>query len=108
MTRTSGPVHSGAIRKALPGAEEVISYEIPAFRMPNGLMLWFAGWKRHYTLYPATGLLVEAFKEELAPYEIARGTIHFPFSEPVPVKLITRIAKFRAREAAGRKRLGHR
>ena len=86
----------------------MISYEIPAFRMPNGLMLWFAGWKRHYTLYPATGLLVEAFKEELAPYEIARGTIHFPFSEPVPVKLITRIAKFRAREAAGRKRLGHR
>ena len=62
----------------------MISYEIAAFRMPNGLTLWFTGWKRHYSLYPATGLLVEAFKEELAPYEIARGTIRFPFSDRCP------------------------
>ncbi|MDP9220703.1 MAG: DUF1801 domain-containing protein [Actinomycetota bacterium] len=90
------------IRKALPGAEEVISYQIPAYRLHGGTVLYFAGWKRHYSLYPATDHVVEAFKDELAPYEVDKGTIRFPLSQPVPVKLIERIAKFRAREAAER------
>ncbi len=90
------------IRKALPGAEEVISYQIPAYRLHGGTVLYFAGWKRHYSLYPATDHVVEAFKDDLAPYEVDKGTIRFPLSQPVPVKLIERIAKFRAREAAER------
>jgi len=45
-----------------------------------------------------------AFKDELAPYEIHKGTIRFPLSQPVPVKLIGRIAKFRAKEIAERER----
>ena len=60
----------------------------------------FAGWKQHYSLYPAIGRLVAEFKVELAPYEISKGTIRFPLSDPVPVKLIERITKFRAKEAA--------
>ena len=89
------------IRKAVPGVEEVISYQIPAYRLHGGTVLYFAGWKRHYSLYPATAPLVEAFKDDLAPYEVNdKGTIRFPLSQPVPVKLIGRIAKFRAREAA--------
>ena len=91
-----------AIRKAVPEAEEVISYQIPAFRMSGRVALWFAGWKQHYSLYPAIGGLAEAFKKELAPYELSKGTIRFPLSKPVPVRLIARIAKFRAKEAAGR------
>ena len=92
----------GIIRKALPDAEEVISYQIPAYRVPSGLVLFFAGWKEHYSLYPATEQLVEAFKDELAPYEVSKGTIRFPLSKPVPVKLLERIAKFRAKENAER------
>jgi uncharacterized protein YdhG (YjbR/CyaY superfamily) len=88
------------IRKAVPGAEEVISYKIPAYKLPSGIVLWFAGWKQHYSLYPATGRIVEALKDGLAPYKISKGTIRFPLSEPVPVKLIERIAKLRAREVA--------
>jgi uncharacterized protein YdhG (YjbR/CyaY superfamily) len=88
------------IRKALPKAEEVISYQIPAFKVNGGAVLYFAGWKQHYSLYPANGRLVAAFEEELAPYEISKGTIRFPLSEPVPVKLISDIARFRAVEAA--------
>ena len=66
-------------------------------------MLYFAGWKKHYSLYPSTDRLVKAFKDELAPYEVNnKGTIRFPLSEPVPVKLIAGIAKFRAKEAAAR------
>jgi uncharacterized protein YdhG (YjbR/CyaY superfamily) len=91
-----------AIRTAVPGAEEVISYQIPAYKLHGGTVIYFAGWKRHYSLYPATGHLVEAFKDDLAPYEVDKGTIRFPLSQPVPVKLIERIAKVRAKEAADR------
>ena len=86
------------IRKALPGAEEVISYQIPAYKLRGERVLFFAGWKQHYSLYPAGDRLVAAFKDELRPYEISKGTIRFPLSELVPVKLIERIAKFRAQE----------
>ena len=93
-----------AIRKAMPTAEEAISYKMPAYKLNGGLVLWFAGWKRHYSLYPAGDRLVAAFKDELAGYEIKKGTIRFPLSEPVPVKLIERIAKFRAKEAGESKK----
>ena len=92
------------IRKALPGAEEVISYQIPAYKLHGGSVLYFAGWKQHYSLYPATVHLVAAFKDELAPYKVNKGTIRFPLSQPVPAKLIERIAKFLAKEAAERAR----
>ena len=92
------------IRKAVPGAEEVISYKIPAYKLHSGPMLYFAGWKQHYSLYPATEGVVAAFKDELAPYEITKGTIRFALSQPVPVKLIGRIAKFRAKEVAEREK----
>jgi uncharacterized protein YdhG (YjbR/CyaY superfamily) len=92
-----------SIRKAMPTAEEVISYKIPAYRLKGGPVLWFAGWKRHYSLYPAGDRLVAAFRDELAAYELSKGTIRFPLSEPVPEKLIEGIAKFRAKEAGERK-----
>ena len=90
------------IRKAVPGAEEVINYQMPAYKLPEGPVLYFAGWKQHYSLYGATGPLVAAFKDDLAPYKVDKGTIRFPLFQPVPVKLIERIAKFRAKEAATR------
>jgi uncharacterized protein YdhG (YjbR/CyaY superfamily) len=92
-----------AIRKAIPGADEVISYGIPAYKLSGDAVLYFAGWKRHYSLYPATSQVVAAFKDELALYKVNKGTISFSLSEPVPVNLIERIAKFRAQEVAQRK-----
>jgi uncharacterized protein YdhG (YjbR/CyaY superfamily) len=90
------------IRKALPGAQELISYQIPAYKLDGGTVLYFAGWKQHYSIYPATAGLVAEFKNELAPYKLSKGTIRFPLSQSVPVRLIGRLAKFRAKEAAGR------
>jgi uncharacterized protein YdhG (YjbR/CyaY superfamily) len=92
------------IRTAVPDAEEVISYQIPAYKLPEGPVLYFAGWKQHYSIYPATDSVVAAFKDELAPYKVSKGTIRFPLSQPVPMRLIARIAKFRAKEAATRAR----
>ncbi len=92
-----------AIRSAVPDAEERISYQIPAYKLPTGFVLYFAGWEHHFSLYPAQPHLVEAFKEELAPYEVNnKGTIRFPLSGPVPVKLIGKIAKFRVQDLANR------
>ena len=91
-----------AIRKALPRAEEVISYKMPAYKLQDNVILYFGGWKQHYSLYPASERLEAEFKDELAPYKISKGTIRFSHSEPVPVKLIERIAKFRATEIAKR------
>jgi uncharacterized protein YdhG (YjbR/CyaY superfamily) len=93
-----------AIRKALPEAEECISYQIPAYKLHGGTVLYFAGWKQHFSLYPASGDLVAAFGDELEPYVVSKGTIRFPLSQPVPVKLIGRIAKFRAEETLAKQR----
>jgi|SRR5271165_315398 len=95
-----------AIRKAVPEAEEVISYKMPTFKLNGSPLLYFAGWKKHYSLYPANDRVVAAFKEDLAPYEIKKSTIHLSLSEPVPVTLIERIAKFRANEIAEREKEG--
>jgi len=93
-----------AIRKAVPEAEEVISYQIPAFKLHRRPVLFFAGWKQHYSLYPAIDGVAAAFKDDLARYKVSKGTIRFPLSEPVPVKLIERIAKFRAKRIAEREK----
>ncbi len=90
------------IRKAVPGAEEAISYQIPTYKLRGVPVLSFAGWKAHYSLYPASGHLVAALKGALAPYKVSKGTLRFPLSQPVPVKLIERVAKFRAKVAAER------
>lgn len=92
------------IRKAVPEAEEVISYKMPTYRLRGSRLLYFAGWKQHYALYAATDSVVAAFKDELTPYEVDKGTIRFPLSAPVPVKLIERIAKFRAKEVGEREK----
>jgi uncharacterized protein YdhG (YjbR/CyaY superfamily) len=94
------------IRKAVPEAEEVISYNMPTYMLYGRRLLHFAVWKRHYSIYAATDQAVAAFKNELILYEVARGTIRFRLSQPVPVKLIGRIAKFRAKEIAERETRG--
>jgi uncharacterized protein YdhG (YjbR/CyaY superfamily) len=91
-----------AIRKAVPQTDEVISYKMPTYKLRDETVLHFAAWRHHYSLYAATASVVAAFKRELAPYDVIKGTIRFPLSEPVPEKLIERIAKFRAKEVRKR------
>ena len=84
------------IKKAAPGAEDVISYGIPAFKL-NGLLVWFAGHNKHIGFYPRVSA-IEAFKKELAAYKGAEGSVQFPFDKPTPWGLVTRIIKFRVKE----------
>ena len=90
------------IAKALPGAEEAISYQIPAFKLNGKVVVFFAGWKEHFSIYPAGPELLAAFADDLKDHTVSKGTIQFPLDRPVPVRLIARIAKFKAEEAERR------
>jgi uncharacterized protein YdhG (YjbR/CyaY superfamily) len=92
------------IRKALPSAEEAISYQMPAYKVGGAWVLAFAGWKEHVSLYPVGAAMLEEFGDEVKPYVASKGTLRFPLAEPVPLRLIGRIAKFRAAEAAAQQR----
>jgi uncharacterized protein YdhG (YjbR/CyaY superfamily) len=84
------------IKKAAPNSEEVISYSMPAFRQ-NGILVYFGGFKNHLGFFP-TAKGVEAFKKELSAYKGAKGSIQFPYDKPMPLDLISRIVKFRAKQ----------
>ena len=88
------------LRAALPKAEEVISYQIPAYKLGGRAVIYFAGWKKHYSLYPLTDDLVAALGAKIETYETRKGTIRFPLDAPIPEGLVTRIAKFRAKAIA--------
>jgi len=92
------------IRKAVPGAQEVVSYKIPTYKVAGRAVIYFAGWKTHYALYPAGARVVAAFKDELASYEVKGSTIRFPLAEPIPARLIARIAKCMLKDAAERRK----
>jgi uncharacterized protein YdhG (YjbR/CyaY superfamily) len=84
------------IRKVAPQAEEVISYAMPAFKW-NGMLVWFAGYSKHIGFYPgASG--IKAFKKELSIYKGAKGSVQFPLDKPLPLRVITKIVKFRVNE----------
>ena len=84
------------IRGAAPEAEETINYQMPTFTL-NGNLVHFAAFKTHIGFYPTpTG--IEAFKEELAPYKGAKGSVQFPIDQPMPLSLIRRIVKYRVKE----------
>jgi uncharacterized protein YdhG (YjbR/CyaY superfamily) len=85
-----------AIRTAVPEAVEGIGYRMPAYKLRGKPMLYFAGFKKHYSLFAASGTLFAALEDDLKGYELRKGTVHFPLTKPVPVKLISRIAKLRA------------
>lgn len=86
------------VRKALPKAEEGISYQMPAYRLPEGWVIYIGAWKQHYSLYPVSAGVVAALGSALAPFDVEKGTIRFPWVDPVPVRLIAQIVKARARE----------
>jgi uncharacterized protein YdhG (YjbR/CyaY superfamily) len=86
----------GVIRRAVPDAVEVIGYGIPGYKLQGKPLLYFAGFKEHYSLFAASGTFFATLQDDLQGYEIRKGTVHFPLTKPVPVKLISRIAKLRA------------
>lgn len=81
------------IRASAPGAQELISYQMPAFAL-KGNLVYFSALKNHIGFYP-TGSGIEAFKDELAGYETTKGSVKFPMDQPLPLDLISRIVQYR-------------
>lgn len=92
------------IRKALPKAKESVSYNMPTYKIDGEPVIYFAGWKKHYSLYPISKRVIATFGTELANYELNKSTVRIPLAAPIPTKLITAIAKFRAKEVATREK----
>jgi uncharacterized protein YdhG (YjbR/CyaY superfamily) len=84
------------IKAAAPEAKEKISYQMPTFDL-EGNLVHFAAHTNHIGFYPQPSG-IEAFKEELSMYESAKGSVQFPLDKPLPLKLISKIVKFRAFE----------
>ena len=84
------------IRKAAPDAEEVISYQMPAYKL-NGMLVYFAAHTKHIGLYP-TNSGIAAFENELKEFKTSKGAVQFPLSKPLPIKLIEKIVRFRVKE----------
>lgn len=85
------------IKEAAPDAGEKISYNMPTFTLNDTYLVYFAGWKNHIAFYGAPRGNPE-FKEDLSAYESGAGTLQFPYDQPMPLDLITKIVKFRAAE----------
>ena len=88
------------IRAAAPGAEECISYSLPAFRL-NGPLVGFGASTNHCAFYPMSGTIIEAHRKDLAGYETSKGTIRFQPERPLPAALVRKLVKARLAEKKG-------
>ena len=84
------------IAKAAPGADELISYMMPAYRY-HGVLVYFAGYKNHIGFY-ATPTGHTAFEKALSVYKQGKGSVQFPLDKPLPLSLISKIVKFRVKQ----------
>ncbi len=84
------------IKESAPGAEEKISYNIPAYFL-NGRLIYFSVNKRHIGIYPLTSGM-EAATEGLSAYKGAKASIHFRLDRPIPYDLLRQIVRFRVAE----------
>jgi uncharacterized protein YdhG (YjbR/CyaY superfamily) len=87
------------IRAAAPGAEECISYQMPAFRLDGRMLVWYGAWESHCALYPGTS--IEPFRKELGRFDTgSKGTIRFQTNDPLPATLVRKLVKARIAQNA--------
>jgi uncharacterized protein YdhG (YjbR/CyaY superfamily) len=90
-----------AVKETAPEAEEVISYQMPAYKL-NGVLVYFAAFKNHIGFFP-TASGIEAFKEKLTDFKISKGTVQFPLNKPIPIELVKEMVKFKVKENLSKK-----
>jgi len=88
------------IQAAAPGAEECMSYQLPAFRLGGRVLVLYGATAKHCSFYPGSGTAVAAHKGDLKGYTTTKGTIHFDADKPLPAALLRKIIKYRVAENA--------
>jgi uncharacterized protein YdhG (YjbR/CyaY superfamily) len=92
------------IKAVAPEATETISYQMPAFKDHGRILVYYAAFKDHYSLFPASTAVMEALGDELKPHFSGKGTIRFDADKPLPVALVKKIVRARLEENAARRR----
>jgi uncharacterized protein YdhG (YjbR/CyaY superfamily) len=90
------------IMAVAPDAEAVFSYNMPGFVLHGEPLAWVAAWKKHYSMYPLTQTMIEAYGDDLAAYEMSKGTVKFPAKADVPYALVRKLVGMRAGELGAR------
>lgn len=86
------------IRAAAPQATEDFGYGIPGFKLDGKVLVWYAGWKAHTSIYPVTAAMKRALGAQIKPFEGSKATLKFPLTVDLPLPLVTKVVKTRARE----------
>jgi len=87
------------IRALLPEAQECISYAVPAFKVDNKVVAGFAAFKNHLAYLPFSGSVLPALADDLAGYEMTKGSLHFPHDQPLPRALVQKLIKTRLQQS---------
>lgn len=93
-----------AVRAAAPTATESVSYGFPVFKLDGKPIVWCAAWKNHTSIYPMSATTRRALADELGEYDVVKGTIRFPLSDPPSSAFVKRLVKARLAELRGKKK----
>ncbi|TKC56014.1 DUF1801 domain-containing protein [Pedobacter hiemivivus] len=85
------------IKENAPEAEEVISYNIPAFKF-HGMLIFYSAYKNHISISIPPSKVYDTFKDELSDYKVSTSAIQLPLNRPLPLKLIKEMTRFRVKE----------
>ena len=87
-----------AIREAAPGVVDAFGYGLPGYKLDGRVLMWYAAWKKHSSIYPLSDGAKRKFAAQLEGYEMSKGTLRLPHDKPIPVSLIKKIVKLRIAE----------
>lgn len=90
------------IRETAPDALEEIGYQMPVYKFNGRPLVYFAAWKNHIGFYPIPSGL-KAFEKELSKYPRSKGSVQFPFDQPIPFDLVKKIVEYRMKENLAKK-----